>query len=71
MYMKKNSVIRFLSLSLISSFSLTSCMTDVDLTNISDNLKIDQSLVLPLGEASLTLQDILNQLDKGVVDQIF
>ena len=63
MYMKKNSVIRFLSLSLISSFSLTSCMTDVDLTNISDNLKIDQSLVLPLGEAGLTLQDILNKLD--------
>lgn len=76
MYMKKNSVIRVLSLSLVSSFLLTSCMTDVDLTNVSDNLKIDQSLVLPLGEAGLTLEDILNQLDTieyigSEEDQIF
>jgi hypothetical protein len=28
-------------------------MSDVDLSNISDELKIDQSLVLPIGEATI------------------
>lgn len=61
--MKKHSVRKALLFSLIGSLSLSSCVTDVDLSNLKDNLKIDQSLVLPLGEASLTLADLLNKLD--------
>jgi len=74
--MKKLSVRKALLLSLIGSLSLTSCMSDVDFSNLKDNLKLDQSLVLPLGEASLTLSDILSQLDSikfisNSEDQIF
>lgn len=36
---------------------------DVDLLNISKDVQIDESLVLPLAEGSITIEDILNQLD--------
>jgi hypothetical protein len=38
-------------------------MNDVDLSDISGNLKMDQSLVVPIGQANITLEDILNQFD--------
>lgn len=51
----------------IFCFILMSC-NDVDLLNISKDVQIDESLVLPIAEGSITLEDILNQLD--LQDQI-
>ena len=59
--MKRNSK----STLLIFSFILllfNSCMSDVDLLNISNDLKIDQSLVIPVGEAKVTINDIFRKL---------
>jgi hypothetical protein len=38
-------------------------MNDVDLTNISDEVQWNGSLAVPVGEATLTLEDLLAQLD--------
>lgn len=46
----------------IFCFILMSC-NDVDLMNISKDIQIDESLVLPLAEGSITLEEILNQFD--------
>lgn len=46
-----------------SSAILVSCTTDVDWENQFNDLKLDQSVVLPIGEAVLELDDILNQFD--------
>ncbi len=51
--MKRKIILNCLSVILISFGMFTSCMSDVDLSNISDELKIDQSLVLPIGEATI------------------
>lgn len=61
--MKKKAIIKYLSGVTLAAFLFGACTTEVDWENLGDNLKIDQSLVLPLGEATLTLEDILNQLD--------
>lgn len=42
---------------------LTSCMNDIDLMNISKEIKIDESLVLPIGEANMSLEEILANQD--------
>jgi len=61
--MKKLSLIKYLSLLLVSSTILTSCMNDIDLLNISKEIKIDESLVLPIGEANMSLDEILANQD--------
>ena len=61
--MKRKTVFKYLSGFTLVAFLFGACTTEVDWENLGDNLKIDQSLVLPLGEATLTLEDILNQLD--------
>ena len=61
--MKRKTVFKYLSGFTLAAFLFGACTTEVDWENLGDNLKIDQSLVLPLGEATLTLEDILNQLD--------
>lgn len=61
--MKRKTLFYYLSSFALAVFLLGACTTEVDWDNLGDNLKIDQSLVLPIGEASLTLEDILNQLD--------
>ena len=38
-----------------------SCLSDVDLLNISNDIKIDQSLVIPVGEAKVTINDIFKR----------
>ena len=38
-----------------------SCLSDVDLLNISNDIKIDQSLVVPIGEAKVTINDIFKR----------
>ena len=40
---------------------LNSCLSDVDLLNVSKDIQIDQSLVIPVGEAKLTISDIFRK----------
>lgn len=61
--MKRKTVFKYLSGFTLAAFLFGACTTEVDWENLGDDLKIDQSLALPLGEATLTLEDILNQLD--------
>jgi hypothetical protein len=46
----------------IVSFILVSC-TDIDLTAISKDVKLQESLVLPVGEDSISVFDIMSKLD--------
>lgn len=62
--MKRIAFVIFFSVSMLLSLVFSSCTTETDWDNLIDDFKnIDQSLVLPLGEATITLEDILNQLD--------
>ena len=38
-----------------------SCISDVDLSNISNKVKIDQSIGIPVGEATLSIKDLLTK----------
>jgi len=59
----KSSASHFLVAIFLSILILPSCMNDVDLTNISDKFQWNGSLAVPVGEATLTLEDLLAQLD--------
>jgi len=59
----KSSASHFLVAIFLSVLILPSCMNDVDLTNISDKVQWNGSLAVPVGEATLTLEDLLAQLD--------
>jgi hypothetical protein len=59
--------IRFLNvISLLVSLFFVSCMSDIELSNISGKISIDPSLVLPLGKVTVNLGDIIaaNDSDK-------
>lgn len=51
----------FYLLIIITAFS--SCTTDIDWQTKLNNLKLDQSLVLPLGETEITINDLLSKTD--------
>jgi hypothetical protein len=59
----KSSASHFLVAIFLSVLILPSCMNDVDLTNISNKVQWNGSLAVPVGEATLTLEDLLAQLD--------
>lgn len=40
---------------------LPSCVSDVDLVNFSKDIMLDESLVMPLGDISVSMNDILNK----------
>lgn len=40
---------------------LVSCLSDLDLTNISKDVQLDQSLVLPVGSVRISVQDLLDK----------
>ncbi|MBN2767149.1 MAG: hypothetical protein JXR27_12320 [Paludibacteraceae bacterium] len=61
--MNRKTVFKYLSGLVLAGFIFGGCTKEVDWEGLVDNLKIDQSLVLPLGEATVTLEDILNELD--------
>ncbi len=63
----KLTVIKKLMLFAMATFSFHACMEDLDLANIDKEFTVDQSLVLPLGEANLTLADILEQIDNDLI----
>ena len=51
----------YISLICISLFISTSCVSDFDLLNTSTDIMIDGSLVLPIGEVSISIEDLLNK----------
>lgn len=52
----------------ISVFFFSSCVTDYDFFDVSTDIKIDESLVLPVAEANVTLGDLLKKF--GLPDNI-
>lgn len=52
----------------ICCFSLISCVNDVDLSNVSDEMQLDLTLVAPVGSAHVTLADILSRSETTDVD---
>jgi len=59
--MKKNPHFKFLSVLSLILLIFASCVSDIDLANVSKNAKIDQSLGLPIGEANLTIKDLFDK----------
>ena len=51
----------FLPFVWIFLFVTTSCISDFDLLNTSADIKIDESLVLPIGEGSVTVEELLKK----------
>ena len=47
-------------LTILIGFLMLSCMVD---NNLDDELKFDQSLAVPIGDAELSIEDILNRID--------
>ncbi|MFT3753877.1 MAG: hypothetical protein QM800_13695 [Paludibacter sp.] len=61
--MKRNCRLKFLSIICVFPFFLLSCNSGIDLTDIDDpSIKYDASLGLPLGEANLTVKDVINKI---------
>lgn len=60
--MKRKLFLFFSCIAGILSFILVSC-TDIDLETTSKDVLFQQSLVLPVGEGSLTVDEILSQFD--------
>ena len=57
--MKRNYTFKFLSIICVLSFVLSLCNSGIDLSNIFDSsIKINESLVLPIGKANLTTNNI-------------
>lgn len=60
--MKKKLSGQLAGLFFISLFFFVSCMSDIDLLNVSKDAKIDQSLSIPVAEASMTIKEVLAKL---------
>lgn len=58
--MKKTRNLFFVLAIVIGSF-LVSCLSDVDLINFSKDIQLDESLVLPVGSARISVEDLLNR----------
>src|ERR1035437_9211730 len=58
--MRRSTFILFFSTVCTCTILFISCNT-VDLVNFSKDIKIDQSLVVPIGQGSLTLKDIFTK----------
>ncbi len=61
--MKRKNAIKCLLAFGISSAFFTSCTNDINLLDVSPEITIDESLVLPVGEANLSVADLLASLD--------
>lgn len=61
--MKRNSRLKFLSIICVLSFILSSCNSGIDLSVVDDpSIKIDGSLAIPIGEANLTVKDVIEKI---------
>jgi len=65
--MKRKLILFYCSIVGLSAMSLTSCV-DIDLSAVSKDVQIKESLVMPIGEANLNIGDILTKL--SLPDQI-
>ena len=59
--MRKNLHFKLLPVLCLVMLIFSSYVSDIDLANVSKNAKIDQSLGLPIGEANLTIKDLLDK----------
>ncbi len=57
-----------LVISSIGFFFFSSCVTDYDFFDVSTDIKIDESLVLPVAEANVTVDDLLKKF--GLPDNV-
>lgn len=60
--MKTKSLFKILSMLWICSVIFTACMSDVELSNVSKDILIDESLVVPVGEAGFNVKEMLQKL---------
>ena len=62
--MKRNYKFIFLSVFCVLSSIFISCNSGIDLTNMDDSsIKLDESLIFPVGEANLSVKDVLSRFD--------
>lgn len=52
---------RLLMVFFLFSIAVVSCKNDIDLSNIDNNILINESLVVPLGEASVSVLNVINK----------
>jgi len=57
----KRKILKFYIFPLLICLFTASCLSDVDLINFSKDIKLDESLVLPVGDAKVTIKDILSK----------
>ena len=62
--MKTKSLFKILSILWICSMIFTSCMSDVELSNVSKDILIDESLVVPVGVDTIKIKELLQKLSK-------
>lgn len=59
----KKKRIPFTLFTLLSMFYFSACVSDADLSNISKDVKIDESLVMPIGSGSTSVKELLGQVN--------
>ncbi len=62
--MKNKSLFKILSMLWICSMIFTACMSDVELSKISKDVLIDESLVVPIGVDTIKIKELLQKLSK-------
>jgi hypothetical protein len=62
--MKNKSLFKILSMLWICSMVFTACMSDVELSNISKDILIDESLVVPIGVDTIKIKELLQKLSR-------
>jgi hypothetical protein len=62
--MKTKSLFKILSMLWICSMIFTACMSDVELSNVSKDILIDESLVVPVGVDTIKIKELLQKLSK-------
>jgi len=65
--MRKLPYFRNLIAFLFASALIVSCTTDVDWETKINNLKFDQTIVLPIGDAKVTLSDLFSEIDTAAM----
>ena len=62
--MKTKSLFKILSMFWICTMIFTACMSDVELSNVSKDILIDESLVIPVGVDTIKIKELLQKLSK-------
>ena len=62
--MNNKSLFKILSMLWICSTIFTACMSDVELSKISNDILIDESLVVPVGVDTIKIKELLQKLSK-------